>query len=61
MIPFQNTFAKGSQQINYIVVMDKVDTIDWLVLPIGVRLIDIGTDVGIESDWSYSFFSAFTI
>ena len=44
MIPFQNTFAKGSQQINYIVVMDKVDTIDWLVLPIGVRLIEIGTD-----------------
>ena len=46
MIPFQNMFAKGFGHINPIALLDKADTFDWLVLPIGVSIIDIGPDVG---------------
>ena len=48
MILFYNTFAKGFGHINPIVVMDKVDTFDRLVLSIRVRLIEIGPDVGTQ-------------
>ena len=45
MIPFWNTCANGFGHINPIVIMDKVDTFDQLVLPIEVSLIDIGPHV----------------
>ena len=35
-------FVKGLGHINPIAVMEKVDTLDFLVLPIGVSLIEIG-------------------
>ena len=37
---------KGLGHINPIAVIDKVDTFDQLVLPIGVSLIEIGPDSG---------------
>ena len=52
MIPFYNMFAKGFGHINNIAVMDKVDPFDWLILPIGDRLIknvpDVGTQLNLE-------------
>ena len=46
MIQFYNTSAKGFGYINPIAEMDKVDTFDRIVLPIGVSLIQIGPDFG---------------
>ena len=48
MITFQNTFSKGFGHINLIAITDEVDTFNWLVLTIGVSLIEIGTDVGTQ-------------
>ena len=37
---------KGLGHINTITIMDEVDTLDRIVLPIGVSLIEISPDVG---------------
>ena len=39
-------FSKGFGHINPVAVMNKFDTFERLVIPIGVILIDIGPDVG---------------
>ena len=47
-IPFKNKFSKCLGHISTIAVMGKVDTFNWLVLPIEVRFIGIGPDVGAQ-------------
>ena len=48
MIPFKNTFMKGFGNINPIAIMEEVDTLDWIVLPIGVSIIEIGPNAGAQ-------------
>ena len=48
IISFYNTFAKVFGHINPIAVMEEVDTFGLIVLPIIIRLIEIGTDVGTQ-------------
>ena len=47
-IPFYNTFEKSFGHINAIVLMDKVDNFERIVLKIGVSLLEIGPYVGTQ-------------
>ena len=46
--PFENTFLKGSGHIYPIMIIDKVDTFNRLLIPIRFSLVEIGPDVGTQ-------------